>query len=222
MGGINHQPCSDYDPEAILLSNIFSRAYSKFWSGNSEVEEALSFEISGMIDQAELAITRAQFEIRGSLQLIELTDLSLDKLLRSMEKKSFQDLSSLKEIDFAVFRKNLDEISLLPDASKLWQFSVDNIKDGGYRQMFAVLKANFKLLEERTQRFLDVLRKSHELITKGNLQKSLNENKFGNLKQTFGSLFCAWSNASHLFYFSSLISVELWYIQHKFGSLTDK
>lgn len=221
MGGINHQPCSDYDPQAILLSNTLSRAYSKFWSGNGEIEEALSFEIGDILDQAEFALARAQSEIKESFWLIETTSKNLDKLLQLMEEKSFQDLSSLNKMNFSDFRNGLEEAGLFPGHISLWQLSVDNINKGGYRKMFAILKARFDLLLEKTQKFIDVLEQAQELIIKGKLQESFNENKFSDFKKAFGSLFCTWNETLCIFYFSSLISLELWYLQHGFGSLID-
>jgi len=70
MGGINHQPCSEYDPQAILLSNLFSQAYARFWSGNGKIEDALLFEMGGMLNQAKFSLTQARSEIKESLRLI--------------------------------------------------------------------------------------------------------------------------------------------------------
>lgn len=221
MGGINHQPCSDYDPQAILLSNTLSRAYSKFWSGNGEIEEALSFEIGGMLDQANFALNRAQSDIKESLWLIEATGENLNKLLQLMEEKSFQDFSVLDKMNFSDFRKGLEKAGLFPGYTSSWQLSINNINEGGYRKIFATLEARFDLLLEKTRRFINVLECAQELIAEGKLQKSFNENKFSVFKQAFGSLFCTWNETLCIFYFSSLISLELWYLQHGFGSLID-
>jgi hypothetical protein len=122
MGGINHQPCSEYDPQAILLSNGLSQACAKFWSGNGKIEDALAFEIGGMLDQAKFSLIQAQSEIKESLRLIEATDANMEKLLRLMEKRSFQDLFSLDKMDFAGFKEGLKKIGLMPEDELLWQF----------------------------------------------------------------------------------------------------
>jgi len=220
MGGINHQPCSEYDPQAILLSNTLSQAYSKFWSGNGKIEDALSFEIGKMLDQAEFAFLRARADIKESFRLIEVTRINMDRLLRLMEKKSFQDLPSLSDMDFTNFKEKLEIGGLFPkNASLLWQLAVNSIKEGGYRKMFVVLKGYFTLLLEKTQQFLDILEQAEKLIKKGEFQESFNKNKFSEFKRTFGSLFCTWNEVLCVFYFSSLISLESWYIQHRYSSV---
>jgi len=221
MGGINHQPCSEYDPQAILLSNSLSQACAKFWSGNGKIEDALVFEIGDMLDQAKFSLTQAEFEIKESLRLIETTDANMVKLLQLMEKRSFQDFSSLSKINFEVFKEGLKNIGLMSTDELLWQSSVVDISKGGYQRMFKSLRARFHALSEKTQQFLNVFKQAQELMTKGDLQNSFNENRFGEFKRTFGNLFFAWNETMQVFYYSSIISLELWYLQHKFGSLTD-
>ena len=199
MGGINHQPCSEYDPQAILLSNTLSRAYSKFWSGNGEIENALSLEIGGMLDQAEFALTQAQSDIGESLRLIKITDENMSNLLRAMEEKHFQDLSSLNKMDFTDFEQNLRKIGLLPKDVSSWRFSVENISKGGYRKIFMTLRTYFGSLSEKTQHFLNVLRQAQSLIEEGDLQKSFNEKRFNKFKHAFGSLFCTWSETLYIY-----------------------
>jgi hypothetical protein len=99
--------------------------------------------------------------------------------------------------------------------------SVADISEGGYRKMFEALRVRFGLLSEKTRRFLDILEQAQELIAKGDLQNSFNENRFGDFKRIFGNLFFAWNETMQVFYYSSIISLELWYLQHGFGSLVN-
>ena len=173
MGGINHQPCSEYDPQAILLSNLFSQAYARFWSGNGKIEDALLFEMGGMLNQAKFSLTQARSEIKESLRLIEATDENMENLLQLMEEKSFQDLSSLNKMDFASFKERLEKIGLISGNGSLWQSSVNDISEGGYRKMFGTLRVRFGSLSEKTRRFLEILEQAQELIVKGDLQTGI-------------------------------------------------
>jgi len=116
------------------------------------------------------------------------------------------------------FGEGLRKIGLVTEDGP-WQFSVDNIREGGYQKMFKTLRTYFDSLMKKTGQFLEILEQAQELIAKGDLQKSFNENRFGDFKRIFGLLFLAWNEITQVFYYSSIISLELWYLQNGYGSL---
>jgi hypothetical protein len=60
------------------------------------------------------------------------------------------------------------------------------------------------------------------IARKGEVTRTLEENRPGNIKEAFANLYCAWAKFNQDFLASSLLSTELWYAFNGYGSLAGR
>ncbi len=77
-------------------------------------------------------------------------------------------------------------------------------------------------LEVNTQSLITKISALNDAAQKGEVNLVLEENRPGNIKESFACLYTAWAKFQQDFLASSLLSTELWYAFNGYGSLVGR
>lgn len=216
MGGKNHQPCGVYLTESTRLSRSLSLAHARLELANVALEDLLLGELA----------EEKHGNIKDITNHLDESDTALDnaftlakKLEAKMDENSFIDLPTLH-------RLNLDAVASKLTECRMTEFHVINVVaqryvTTGFRGILADFRESIISLRQLTQRLRHEVQKLAGPAADGKVHLVLEENRSGNIKPTFATLYTNWGQFNAFFLASSLLSTEVWYAFRGHGSLAD-
>jgi len=219
MGGINHQPCKKYLVESTRLSRSISRARAHFELANVAFENAL---LSEMDDKVEVvsALNRCISLLNICVVDLEEAGSNLAKLLKKMDERDFQDLSSLQETDIESLGQTLFKGERLATLTT-WRRASSIIRKGGYRAMMKVIDGEINALLSEIKNLSDAFGELRTKFPSIGIGTVLEQNLPGNIRLQFAAVYSHWTEFSSLFLCSSLISTELSYKEQGYRTLSE-
>lgn len=216
MGGMNHQPCKTYLQNSTKLSRHMSLAFASLQLANVALEDVILAELDdkrGSVDNIILHLIDSE----GSLVNMKRT---LTDLEQQMSDNNFEDLPPLATINLDLLGTSLTVQGMHKSAIE-WSAAANVMGRLGFRGMILAFSGDIDELLKLTDELQNKVEAARELAKAGSMHEMLEENRSGNFKAEFASLYTAWASFQQLFLASSLISTELWYQFNLNGSLVD-
>lgn len=213
MGGINHQPCRAYLKESTQLSRSVSLARSAMELANVGLEDLLLAELGGSIGSCDHMVQ----QLGSSIACLRQADVDIDALTLKMEDSRFEDLPTLKTIDFKALGTKLVANGMV--SAEAWEQVMSRARDGGFRSVLAAIKQMVQALATRSETLLTAMEALHPVAASSTVNVIMEENRPGNLRVTFAQLYSAWSTFTQFFLASSMSSTEQWYVYMGYGGL---
>ncbi len=213
MGAKNHQPCNQFIRNSTQLSRYVSIAYAELEYANVCLEDLILTELDGHTT----TVKKINHHLSASSGALERAVDSSMLLRKQMHTEGFIDLPTLRKI-------NLESIGVA-----LWEKGVVN-RDSWNRLSTMVLRGGFytvldyfdfqlKKLIHETKQLIEKFSLLEKPAQEGELHLVLEENRAGNIKVAFATLYTSWSEFHRDFLASSIISTEVWYAFRRYGSL---
>lgn len=213
MGGINHQPCGSYLRTSTTISRLMTAAYASFLRANVALEDVILEELDGRKGD----LTPVLDELAESKSLLLRCKGSFGDLRLQMKTLGFSDLPTLHEVDLDALGEDLGCVGAVDRES--WMLFANTMRSQGFKGSLALLEGSNEYLISLTAQLRGEVEVLVPEVQRGQLSRVLEENRPGNIKLTFATLFNAWSTYTQEFLASSLISTELWYAHKGFGSV---
>lgn len=213
MGGINHQPCSSYLRTSTTISRLMTAAYASFLRANVALEDVILEELDGR--RGDLSPVLG--ELADSTSLLLQCRGSFGDLRAQMKALGFSDLPTLHEVNLDALGEDLGRVGAVDRES--WTLFANTMRRKGFRGTLSLLEESNESLINLTAQLRGEAEALVPEVQRGQLSRVLEENRSGNIKLTFATLFNTWSTYTQEFLASSLISTELWYAHKGFGSV---
>lgn len=216
MGGKNHQPCGSFLLESTRLSRSLSLAYAELELGNVALEDVILAELEGGIGFLSNIVVHLDL----SRKYLDDAIKNLDSIRQKMRNKNFIDLPTLRKVDLSA----TGAIFIMKDlvTSDSWIKVAETMKKEGFYEILFSFETTIEELKTKTSVLSEQILNLSDSATEGEIHKVLEENRSGNIKVAFATLYNCWTRFNHDFLASSLLSTELWYVFQGFDSLVGR
>lgn len=222
MGGMNHQPCNKPGTSYLRFSTMMSRwlsvAYSEVEQANVALEDVLLAEldgngVGGTVTQVSKLLDDSRFELTQLLGVVRM-------LREDMQKHDFNDLPTLQSTDLELLGTQLITAGMVQSAS--WSIVYKMMRRDGFHGVLDYFEQEIGGLRQQTKALIDAVNGTEEMAKVGQLNFVLEENRLGNFKVEFATLYSSWHWFQQVFLASSMLSTELWYRHCGVGSLLNQ
>jgi hypothetical protein len=216
MGGQNHQPCGSFLPKSTKLSLAKSLAMISLETANAELEHVIIAELE---DGALHPFNGIVMHLRDSVKHLETMRAYAGELRGQMDIDGYMDLPSLTTMNLERFGDTLLNEGVHVD-TPAWKRAVECYQKGGFYEMLNEIDSYINRISQITSLLIEQMVSVRDVAETGELNRVLEENRKGNFRATFASLYSTWAVFDQLFLASSLITSEAWYQFNGHGSLS--
>ncbi len=214
MGGMNHQPCGKYLGASTKLSRSISAAFAHLQLANVHLEDVILAELAagrGNLGPIELELASSQrFLVEAVLNGRELRQL--------MDDFNHEELPSLYELDLSSLGRHLHQGGVIELFS--WSEIQGMMLSTGFYSVLQKFFDQLAALQQCTSQLQDEISALQSASTVGDVHLVMEENRNGNIKESFARLYTGWIRFQQDFLASSILSTEVWYAYNERPSLT--
>lgn len=216
MGGKNHAPCGKYLTNSTRMSKYMSLAFAHLEMANVALEDLILAELAGKRGDIDPILD----QLSKSKSALVLMDESTSDLRAQMDSESFVDLPSLKTTSLVTLGNHMFERGLHTSPDD-WSSIAETMKSKGFYGVLKTIENHIGSLVSQTETLEQSIAATRNLANSGTLNESLEENKSGNFKVEFFTLYATWATFQQQFLASSVISTQLWYTFNQNGMLLE-
>lgn len=209
MGGINHQPCSQYLRWSAKLSRAISLARAELDLANVVLEDVIVAELESRRESRD----NLRSHLKNSLTSLRDASRMTSDLRHAMEENGYKDLPTLHTLDLGEIGEQLFQSGMVE--RQAWDEMTKSMRTGTFFANLDLFIAGIDDLHHKTL----VLVVTFGRVQNRSLSEVAEENQSSNFKNAFARLYTSWSSFHAHFLASSLLSTEVWYAFMGYGSL---
>lgn len=203
---MNHQPCRAYLQNSTHMSLALSEARIAFETSNIHLENLILAELADDTGSVKPIVASLQDSIGKLGGFIDRIGL----LRNQMRRQNYRDLPSLEKMDIHSLGIQLQKRQLV--STDAWE-KIQSLMTGhdSFYKVLNHFETVAKQLIVDTEALLNKFIALEKCAESGEVNFVLEENRDGNIKIEFATLYNRWSVFQQEFLASSLLSTQLWY-----------
>ncbi len=201
MGGINHQPCSNFLPDSTEVSKALSQLQIAFWQSNLEFENAILANLHGH----NATVAPSIQHIETALKCADDADNALGELITKLALLDFQELPETTRV-LEIISDELREEAAITFSAEMTDNLNKILMTNGFRDLFKHYQARLRSIRAN----LDLVRIDFETLAQSSrLVQDCEENStdirinFTRTTMLLNNLVTEWS-------YSAIASATMW------------